>query len=81
MEAKSIRKIDAYEKSIKNAAIYCRVSSGKASRGSPAATLFKQRLGRPGNPRSTVLKGKRNRRIHELILLCYENRPSYFVSP
>lgn len=30
MEAKSIRKIDAYEKAIKNAAIYCRVSSGKA---------------------------------------------------
>lgn len=30
MGAKSIRKIDAYGKSIKNAAIYCRVSSGKA---------------------------------------------------
>lgn len=30
MKAKSIRKIDAYEKAIKNAAIYCRVSSGKA---------------------------------------------------
>lgn len=29
MGAKSIRKIDASEKTIKNAAIYCRVSSGK----------------------------------------------------
>ncbi len=28
MGAKSIKKIDAYEKAIKNAAIYCRVSSG-----------------------------------------------------
>ena len=30
VDAKNIKKIDAYEKAIKNAAIYCRVSSGKA---------------------------------------------------
>lgn len=30
MDTKNIRKIDAYKKAIKNAAIYCRVSSGKA---------------------------------------------------